>query len=102
MVMREINGIWTKPEFASFSKEYSTMNSTISPDGKRIYFFSGRPERKDGKIKSGIWFVDRIKKSWSNAKWLDPVINNHISTWDVCPVKNGKLYYGSDENRRVW
>lgn len=38
---RLINGNWTKPELAPFNNSnYNHINS-ISPDGKRLYFYSG-------------------------------------------------------------
>lgn len=44
MQMKQINGVWTKPELAPFNfSNYNHINS-ISPDGKRLYMYSDKGE----------------------------------------------------------
>ena len=85
MHMQQKNGKWTQPKLASFNQgTYNHINS-ISPDGKRLYFFSGEG---DG------WMVEKTEKGWGNARLLR--LNNfdqpgrHIN--EVHEARSGNLY----------
>jgi len=84
--MKQINGVWTKPELAPFNIfPYSHINS-ISPDGKNLFFFSEN---------GGAWIVDKTKNGWGIPHKLE--LNNsdeegrHIN--EVHKTKNGNLYF---------
>ena len=65
-----VDGIWSKPEVVSFSGEYQEGGPIMSPDGKRIYFYSKRPFKDGEKVrkKSLIFYAERKKEGgWSKA-----------------------------------
>ncbi len=74
LTSKMVNGVWTKPELAPFSGEYSTMDMCFSPDGNRLYFTSDRPNSWDSSPKNNIWYVDRSGQGWSDPKILRPPI----------------------------
>jgi Tol biopolymer transport system component len=65
MYMKQKNGIWTQPELAPFNlAPYNHINS-ISPDGKRLYFFTEQDDQP-GKA----WVVDKTENGWSKPRLL--------------------------------
>ncbi len=93
MHMKQENGVWTEPELASFNVDtYNHINS-ISPDGKRLYFFSEN-EREDT---SSVWIVDKIENGWGKPRLPRvTVIDNPGSRInEVHETKSANLYcYG--------
>ncbi len=71
------------------------LNSSISPDGLTLYFYSMRP---GGYGKSDIWVTTRVSRSapWGLAVNVGPTINS--PSYDQCPwvSANGlELYFSS-------
>lgn len=64
------------------------MHPFVSPDGERIYFTAMDSAFADEKI----WYVNRLKDSWSDAVILDSPINNDLVFFPN-QDKNGDLYY---------
>lgn len=91
---------WTLPENAPFSSEENRdVNPAFSYDGKKLYFASRRPLKKEGKPgESLIWFVERDETGWAEPKPLDNIINEGAVGDQVSLSKDGTLYFGS---RRV-
>jgi hypothetical protein len=114
------NGIWTKPQVASFSTlvEGGLDDAPfISPDGKKFFFLSYRPIKKGDKSgKCNIWAMDRTSNGWSEPRPLSSIVNSlngihwmlsvdlpgnlYFGTWQ--PQENGKttgdIYYSKYEN----
>ena len=86
---------WSVPADAEFVKSngHGAMNPTITPNGDRIYFHTTR--KSENKTKTGIWYVDRMADSWSEARYLHSEFNQQVSDLDVHPVTGGHLYYGA-------
>ncbi|NHJ48139.1 MAG: hypothetical protein FK733_10155 [Asgard group archaeon] len=99
MFMKQVNGIWSKPEVASFSGKYSDGGPVFSYDGQKIFFYSTRPNLKWGEHDNNIWFVERTPKGWSEAIKLDVPINNDKIQAGPSIAKNGNLYYCSYSER---
>ncbi len=78
MYMLCINGVWTKPEVASFSGEYNDNDQRFSSDGNTIFWRSRRPlpGNSEPEKYSIIWFATRTKNGWSKSQ----------------PVKYGETY----------
>jgi Tol biopolymer transport system component len=98
MVARQLNGVWTKPEVASFSGTFIDVDMAFSPDGERLYFCSVRPD-KPGPApasKHDIWFCRRQKdRQWSEPVKLGPVINTaDMETYPVF-TRNGRMYFSA-------
>ena len=94
MVSKRINGVWTKPEMAPFSGKYATMDHYFSPDGKRLYFTSDRPNNWDATPKNNIWYVERTDRGWSDPVFLGPPIYSpEIRQGQVAIAANGTMYF---------
>jgi len=63
------NNSWSEPRPASFSGEYLDGGPFFSKDGKRLYFYSKRPEEGIRERKNGaVWYSENL-----NGHWSDPV-----------------------------
>lgn len=92
LYMKMINGIWTKPEFASFAKRWPcTENPFVSVDGTRLYFMASdsiRPEKAD------IFYVNRINDSWSEPVNIGKPVNSPEEYEGQPSVsENGTIYF---------
>jgi Tol biopolymer transport system component len=96
--VKSINDIWQQPELASFSNPDHNADPYISPDGKKLFFWSNGPEKagEESDDNSDIWCVNRIGDSWSKPIWLDSTINT--KQWQIFPTvaSNGNLYFASN------
>jgi Tol biopolymer transport system component len=98
LFMREDNGLWTKPQVAPFSGQY-TEEFTISPDGRAIVFTSNRPRDGKGEPRDNFfcWIIERSGKGWGNPKYLDPLINAEDSFAGYPSLtQSGHVYFYSD------
>jgi hypothetical protein len=91
------NGQWTTPSLASFSIPNNNDDAVaISPDGKKLYFLSTRPDgsgEKNGDEK--IWCVDKTINRWSEPKPLSSIINSmRLIHWGISVDKDYNLYFG--------
>jgi hypothetical protein len=97
MVSKQENAVWAKPELASFSGEYSTMDMCFSPDGSRLYFCSGRPNLWDSSSKTHIWYVDRLDNGWSEPIIMGPPIYSPgCEQGQPTFTKDGTMYFRQD------
>ena len=87
------NGVWTKPEAAPFSDDrYINWESSISPDGNRMFFASNRPPSSG----MDIWMVVRASDaSWSAPIRLPEPINSAAQDGSPCITNTGTLYFKS-------
>lgn len=94
--MKRENGIWTAPEVAFFSSEYGDGEPVFSVDGNKLYFLSMRPVNEGGRIdKENLWYAERTKNDWSEAKPVSTVINKFDLHWMYSLAENGSLYFSS-------
>lgn len=99
MVSKRINGVWTEPEMVPFSGEYATMDFCFSPDGKRMYYTSDRPNQFDSKPKNNIWYVEREGDGWSEPVMLGPPIYKpKVRQGQHSLAANGSLYFRSGDD----
>lgn len=100
------NKKWTKPKKANFTKGKISdeFGAVVSHSGKRIYFATYDP-----KAPLKIWYVNRLKDSWSDAILLDSPINNdevvkptEAINGDLFYVNEskGEMYYAASKNGR--
>jgi len=67
---------WSEPLVLPYSKEYTDIEPSLSPDGMRILFVSNRPasgEGEPGKIPD-IWMAEKITDQWGRPVRLGPPI----------------------------
>ncbi len=89
-------GRWTAPEPAPFSGRYDDDVPFFSPDGKRLYFISGRTLPVEGNPgKEAIWYVERQEDGWSEAKALPWIVNKSEMHWQFSVDRSGDIYFGS-------
>lgn len=100
---------WSVPEVPAFAADprWRTLEPAISPDGRRFYFVSDRPEDpaalRPGPM--GIWVMERRGEGWGPARRLGPDINGPDGSFRPCPVQGGALYFardGADGLGSVW
>lgn len=93
--VKSINEVWQQPELVSFSNPDHNADPYISPDGKKLFFWSNGPERagEESGDNSDIWYVDRVGDGWSKPIRLDSTINT--KQWQIFPTvaSNGNLYF---------
>jgi ankyrin repeat protein len=97
LTSKSINGQWSKPELASFSKiGYHDDSPSFSPDGKKLFFLSRRPVTTGESIsaKENIWFVTLEGKGWSDPKPVI-VVNSLSMHWQISVDKKGNLYFAA-------
>ncbi len=93
------NGVWSKPEVAPFSGQYTDLEAMFSPDGLKLFFVSNRPidntksEAKD----QDIWYIERATTSgsWSTPKNIGSPINTSGDEFYPSIASNGNLYFTS-------
>ncbi len=94
---REINGRWTNPKPLHFkSNLYMDRDLTISPDEKRIYFGSNRPQKIEDKPlkRLNIFYTERLNSGkWSQPRNAGKIINGTHGGNYPCVADNGNLYF---------
>jgi hypothetical protein len=90
---QELNGNWTVPDTAVFSKDsYYNLESFISPDGNRQFFTSNRPPS----LNTDIWVTVRTSDTtWTNPSRLNSPVNSNTVDGSACVTNNGTLYFKS-------
>ncbi|MCP4181481.1 MAG: hypothetical protein GY756_27270 [bacterium] len=93
--VEQINGVWSKPEVASFSGQYSDIEPFIQFDGKKMYFISNRPlvEGEKNKYRTNMWYVDKTEKGWSEPKPVGEPINGNGPVFFPSITKSGTMYF---------
>jgi len=96
MVSRQVEGIWTRPEVAPFSGQYTDVDMTFSLDGKHLYFCSKRPVPQDPSPDYDIWVVHRSQNGgWSEPENLGLPVNTKGSETYPTFTNNGRMYHSS-------
>ena len=91
MVTRLRDGVWTKPEIAPFVENGFSFEPMVTPDGKRLYFTSGKPVPGQTGPPMNILYVEREGDGWSAAK--DPGSPfNPAKAMYISAAANGTIY----------
>ncbi len=95
MVSALVNGNWGKPQVASFSIGYSTVDLALSKDNRTVYFGSNRPPSGSGPPTAGfsLWRAIRVHGEWSVPIYLGDDINSGDHQIYPSPTKDGSLYF---------
>ena len=93
--MKQENGRWLPPRRAPFSGEYSEGSPFISPDGKRLFFYSNIPLTKTGQPKKDldIWMVEREGGRWGEPINLGSPVNTDGIEATSYVSRQGNLYF---------
>ncbi|MCK5148644.1 PD40 domain-containing protein [bacterium] len=92
MVTRQNEGHWTEPlEVSSHTPWHKDRYAFISPDGKKMFYNTYRPESTS---RVGLWVSDRELENWGNPQ---RIIFNNDSTigggLHPTVATNGNLYF---------
>jgi len=110
---RGVNGVWTEPEVASFSRDsrFFNLEPAIARDGSRFMFLSTRVEGREpeeGEIRTwsnqDIWVMDREGDHWGVPYNLGPPVNSEEAEFFPSLTWDGTLYFtrGSDDGERSY
>jgi hypothetical protein len=89
MCVKRINGVWQQTVLAPFSNPNHNADPYISPDGKKLFFWSNGVDDNN----NTIWYMNRAEDDWSKPIRIDSVINT--KHWQIFPTvsSNGNLYF---------
>ncbi len=68
---------WSRPAPMPAFEQYTNMEPSLSPDGRRLYFVSDRPTTDTGEASKtpDIWYVEKSGDEWGTPTNLGPPIN---------------------------
>ncbi len=83
------------PEIAPFSGAGNDQAPAFSPDGKRLYFSSGRPRAVGGTPAQDfdIWYVERKNNTWTDPKNLGSPVNFGQNEANPSVTSDGAIYF---------
>jgi hypothetical protein len=97
LVTREVNGRWTKPEVVPHLDDPHVLNfePCISPDGKKFYFLSTRPDpsKNEKEGDQDIWAMDRLDGGWSQPTNLGGPVNTDQAEYFPSVTRDGTIYF---------
>lgn len=97
---------WTAPEVAAFSRDprWRCLEPCISPDGRRFFFVSDRPEdpKADKPGPFGIWVMERDGGGWSPARRLPKEVNGPENSFYPSITREGLLHFLREEGQGGW
>lgn len=105
-VCRQVDGRWTGPELAPFSRDPKCLNlePCISPDGKRFLFLSTRAragqEQKPGWADQDIWAMDRTAEGWGEPYNLGAPVNSDRPEFFPSLTRDGTLYFTREDSEK--
>jgi hypothetical protein len=97
VMIKEVDGVWTKPQLAPFSGAYGGVDPFVSFDGNRVYFCSNRPHGQGEKEREDfdIWFVDKTEMGWSEPINMGEPINTDTHEFYPSFTREGTMYVQS-------
>ena len=90
--MKIVDGKWTAPYIAPFTKDIRVERPVFSPDGSKLYIeFGSDPTNIDSD--SDIYVVERTGEGWSEPSPVSPLINSPAYERLHCVTADGSLYF---------
>ncbi|MFH1197144.1 MAG: hypothetical protein V1720_15715 [bacterium] len=94
-----INDKWTVPKAASFSESCFEFLPVISPDGKKIFFYSEREGANKNNFDGDLWYCDKTSDGWSDANFFEHPSNRKF-IMKISVSKNGNIYFAGLFNKK--
>jgi len=93
------NGFWDSLANIPFSMEYINDEPALSPDGKKLYFVSTRPESGEAEAQKmpDIWVVDRMDEDWGELHSIGAPVNTDGIEVQPFISADEKLYFGRND-----
>ena len=96
MYMKRINNKWLPPEKLNISKKYSNSNPILDPNSGKLIYASSDPLDEKMKGSGGNLLIsEKVNDTWSQPKFLDPVLNSVSFDSGASLSKKGTLYFNS-------
>ena len=91
VTLGQVDGRWSAPHAASFSGQYNEGGPVFSPSGRRLYYYSKRPQASTdpAREEADVWFVERDE----SAGWVEP---QHVDAPVSSSVSDIPFRFGSD------
>ncbi len=108
LVSHRKGGVWSRPQVAPFSGEWSDQQAAMAPDGSFMVFVSNRPVTVGDKThpSGNLWRVDRKGQGWRAPTHLPATVNRDASIWAPSIAGDGSLYFIDREKAgapfRLW
>jgi len=90
------NGTWSEPEVASFSGRYADLEPAFSPDGKKLFFSSNRPNGGTEPKDYDIWVTETRNQQWSEPENLGSIVNTKANEFYPSVALSGNLYFTAE------
>lgn len=94
------DGQWSPPVKPRFAERWSNADPHFSPDGKRVFFISNRPEGSETTPRAtyDIWMAPlQPDGAWGEAERLPPPVNDPgVDEWSPAVAASGNLYFGAE------
>ena len=90
--MKIVDGKWTAPHIAPFTKDIRVERPVYSPDGSRLYIEYGS-DPADIDSDSDIYVVKKTSEGWSQPSPVSPLINSPAYERLHCVTADGSLYF---------
>lgn len=102
MTAKLVSGKWTTPEIAPFSGQYTDWDPFFTPDGKKIFYVSNRPNGTEPKNPQDfdVWVVTRTASGWSAPENLGAPINTPRPEYYPSIASDGTLYFSANREGR--
>jgi Tol biopolymer transport system component len=100
-----VDGVWQAPVPIPFSSdEWSDLDPSLAPDGRRLFFISTRPKPESAaamtdKKDMDIWYIDRGVHGWGTPVWIKAV-SSVGKEGSPTVTRNGTLYFFSDRDAK--
>jgi len=97
VMIKEVDGAWTKPKIAPFSGDYGGVDPFVSFDGNRVYFCSNRPRNAEEEAREDydIWYVDRVETGWLEPVNMGSPVNTDTHEFYPSLTREGTMYVQS-------
>jgi hypothetical protein len=97
LMVREVNGRWMEPQVAPHMEDPNVLNfePCISPDGKKFYFLSTRPDtsKNEKEGDQDIWAMDRQADGWGEPYNLGSPVDTDLAEYFPSVTRDGTLYF---------
>jgi hypothetical protein len=90
-------GNWSGPQKAYFQKENDGWQPFFTPKGNRLYFSSGRPDKKS----VNIYVCEKNNNRWGDPLKLAPPVNSPAWEWRPTTTADGRLFFMSNRDRSL-
>jgi tetratricopeptide (TPR) repeat protein len=92
----EKDGRWTPPQRAPFEELHGHPNYTTGPEGKKVYFHSGRPTHPDDtRADDNIWTIEWTGDGWAEPTALPAPANSEYGEAYPTATTDGTVYFFS-------